>query len=184
MFKNLIQSFLPWILYFILVGPTQERLDLAIIVAAFTSIAFELRNLKRGYVLSWGTLVFFLFLLISVVALRIDIIAKYEWILSNGTLALITFGSILIKKPFTIQYAKEEVAPEYWHTPLFIRINYILTAFWGLCFLIGLALNVIHVMVPSFSGRLYEMSTYVPSIIGVLFTAKFPEWYKARYLKK
>ncbi len=182
--KSLIQSFLPWILYFAIVGSTQKQLDIAICVAAFTSIAFEISSLKKGFVLSWGTLIFFIFLFISVVIFRSALVAKYEWVFSNGMLALIAWVSILIKQPFTFQYAKEEVSPEYWNSLLFIRINYILSATWGMLFLIGLMLNVIHINVLAFSGWGYELSTFLPSIFGIWFTSWFPEWYKKRYLAK
>jgi hypothetical protein len=43
MIKSLFQSFLPWILYFGIVGFSQKHLDAAISVAAFTSIAFEIQ---------------------------------------------------------------------------------------------------------------------------------------------
>src|SRR5688572_21207363 len=110
MLKSLIRNFLPWILYFILNGPTQSQIDLSICVAAVTSIVFEIKSLKKGYLLSWATLIYFVLLSLLVVVLRIDLIVKYEWILSNAMLALIAWASILIKQPFTIQYAKEEVA--------------------------------------------------------------------------
>ena len=180
MIKSLVQSFLPWILYFILVGSSQKQLDLAICVAAFTSVAFEMQSLKKGYVLSWGTLIFFVFLLVAVVLFRSAFIAKYEWVLSNGMLAFIAWFSILIKQPFTIQYAKEQVPEEHWNSPLFFKINYILSATWGFLFLIGLLLNIIHLNVLAFHGWIYEVSTYLPSVFGVWFTTWLPDWYKAR----
>jgi hypothetical protein len=51
MLKEVVQSFLPWIIFFILTGHTQQQLDIAIIVAAIISIIFELKGLKQGFVL-------------------------------------------------------------------------------------------------------------------------------------
>lgn len=62
MLKDIIQSFLPWILYFVIKGKTQVSLDIAVIVAVLTSIFFELKALKKGFVLSWGTLFILFFL--------------------------------------------------------------------------------------------------------------------------
>jgi magnesium-transporting ATPase (P-type) len=180
MLISLIQCFLPWILYFILVGPTQHQLDLAIWVAAFTSIAFEIRNLKRGYLLSWATLVFFIFLIIAVVIFRSGFVTKYEWVFSNGALAAIALFSIFIRKPFTIQYAKEEVEEKYWDSPIFIKINYILTAVWCLSFFISLGLNILKFYIPNFNGWGYQVSTYLPTIAAIWFTGWFPDWYKNR----
>lgn len=44
MLKDIIQSFLPWILYFVLMGHTQAQLDIAITVAVISSILFEIKG--------------------------------------------------------------------------------------------------------------------------------------------
>ena len=179
-----MQSFLPWILYFVLVGPTQHQLDFAICAATFTALAFEIRSLKKGYILSWGTLIFFCFLLISVVIFRNAFIVKHAWVLSNGTLAFIAWFSILINRPFTCQYAREQVPSEHWHSPLFLKINYLLSAVWGCLFLLTLGLNILHITVANVSGWAYEISTYLPSIAGAWITGWFPDWYKRKVDKK
>jgi len=181
MLKSLIINFLPWILYFILNGPTQSQIDLSISVAAVASILFEIKSLKKGYLLSWATLFYFVLLCLVVVILRIDLIIKYEWILSNAMLAIIAWISVLIKQPFTIQYAREEVAPEYWQSHLFIKINYILSAVWAVIFTFGIVLNLLHLNIPWFKGPVYEVGTYLPSIFGAWFTGWFPDWYKKRF---
>ena len=43
-------------------------------------------------------------------------------------LLLIVLISIAIRRPFTLQYAKEKIAPKFWNTPQFIRTNYIISA--------------------------------------------------------
>jgi uncharacterized membrane protein len=65
------------------------------------------------------------------------ILATYMSLLVNVTLMLIAWGSLLGAMPFTIQYAREQVAPEFWHSPLFIRINQHITAIWGLDFFLS-----------------------------------------------
>lgn len=183
MLKEVIQSFLPWILYFILAGNTQQQLSVAIIVAAILSIIFEIRGLKKGFVLSWGTLLFFIFMFITVVLFKNSWIAKNSWIFSNGALASIAWISILIRRPFTIQYAKEQVSKDKWQHPLFLKINYLLTTAWGLIFLINLGLHLIRIYYPSFTGLGYEVISYIPSLFGIWFTAWFPNWYKQKYLQ-
>jgi hypothetical protein len=183
MTKELVQSFLPWILYFILVGSAPWQINLAVSVAVITAIIFEIKGLKEGFVLSWGTLIFFIFLFISVVILKHPTVIKYQGLFSNGSLALIAWISILIRLPFTIQYAKKMVAPQYWQTPTFKKINYIITAVWALSFTLGVFLNLLHVKFAEFSGWSYEIISYAPSIFAIWFTSVFPEWYKARYLK-
>lgn len=182
MLKNILLSFLPWILYFALLGKTPEQLNTAIIVAAITAIFLERKNLKKGYILSWGTLVFFIFLFLAVVIFKNAWVAQYQWIFSNGMLILIAWGSLIIRCPFTIQYAKEQVAPEKWQHPLFIRINMILTAVWGCMFLIGLALHIVRFYFPTESSSLAEIISYFPGIFAIWFTSWFPSWYRARQM--
>jgi len=184
MLKEILQSFLPWILFFILTGHTQQQLDAAIIIAAITAIIFEVNALRKGFILSWGTLIFFIFMVIAVILFRNQWIAKYSWIFSNGVLALITWISIFMRKPFTIQYAKEQVSKDKWQHPVFLKINYLLTAAWGLIFLINIGLHIIRIYYPGFNGWIYEVTSYIPSIFGIWFMAWFPNWYKGKYVQK
>ncbi len=182
MLKNILRGFLPWILYFILIGKTPAQLNLAISVAAATTILLEIKSLKKGFILSWGTLIFFIFLYVAVVVMKNQWIAQYEWVFSNGTLALIAWGSLAIRCPFTIQYAKEQVPEEKWQHPTFIKINVILTAVWGCVFLIGLGLHILRFYFPSAPASLAEVISYLPSIFGIWFTSWFPNWYRQKQI--
>lgn len=65
------------------------------------------------------------------------------WRVLDGPLAglvpwiVLAVGSMLAGVPFTIQYAREQVAEEYWQTPLFVRVNYVITGAWALAFLVA-----------------------------------------------
>jgi carotenoid cleavage dioxygenase len=178
MLKNIFLGFLPWILYFTLLGKAPSQLHFAITVAAITAIVLELKSLKKGFILSWGTLIFFVFLYIAVVILKNAWIAQHEWIFSNGMLSLIAFGSLAIQCPFTLQYAREQVPEEKWQHPVFIRINFILTTAWGFAFLLSLGLHIIRHYFPSEPAWLAETLSYLPSILAIWITSWFPNWYR------
>lgn len=184
MLKEFIQSFLPWILFFAFAGGSQGQLEIAIALAVICSVVFEYKALKKRFVLSWGTLVFFILIFIAVVLFKNYWIAKYIWLLSNGALAIIVWLSILLRKPFTIQYAKEQVPQDKWQHPLFYKINYLISGVWGITFLIYEGLNIIRVYQPSLNGWVYEIATYLPSVFAVWITTWFPDWYKERYFRK
>lgn len=184
MLKEMIKSFLPWILFFILLGHSREQLETAIIVATIASFLFDFKRLKKGFVLNVGTILFFIFIFIAVIIFKNEWIARHAGFLSNGALALIAWISILIRKPFTIQYAKETVPSDKWQHPLFIKINYLLTTVWGIIFLIGTALPLIFIYQPSFNSSVFQIMAWLPPIFGIWFTTWFPEWYRARYFKK
>ncbi len=50
-----------------------------------------------------------------------------------GLFAIVA-GSLLVRRPFTLQYAKEQTPPEVWTRPAFMRINYAITAVWAAAF--------------------------------------------------
>ena len=178
---KLIKGFLPWILYFLLVGPSQLRVDLGVIVAFVTYLIIDTQNLRRGFILSWTTLLFFLFMLISVVFMKNAWVENHTWIISNGVLAIVAFGSLIIGMPFTVQYARLKVPKEKWHSKVFINVNIILTAVWGTIFLLSALVHLIKAFYPHVDNVVYEVATTVVSLLGVLFTVWFPKWYRQKH---
>ena len=84
--------------------------------------------------------------------------------------------SIAIRLPFTLQYAREQVAPEVRAMPEFIRTNYVLTWAWVGAFVLMLVADMVSVWWPS-----------APLWIGVIvaFAARnaavqFTKWYAQR----
>ena len=81
MLKNIIQGFMPWIIYSILAGKSQHQLDVAIIAALIAFAVFDMKALRKGFVLSWGTLIFFVGMLIAITILKNQWIAQHAWVL-------------------------------------------------------------------------------------------------------
>ncbi len=108
--------------------------------------------------------------------------ASAEWSVVGVRLAVeagllvIVVVSLAIRKPFTLQYARERVSQEHSGGPMFVRTNSVITAVWALAF----ALLVVADLV-----MLY--ATEVPHKVGVFMTIaalagafKFTEWYPTR----
>lgn len=53
------------------------------------------------------------------------------------TLSAMAFGSIAAGSPFTLQYARDDWPRDYWHLPQFVAVNRLMTAVWGMLFLVG-----------------------------------------------
>jgi hypothetical protein len=51
-------------------------------------------------------------------------------------LFLMVLTTLIVGKPFTLQYAREQVPDSLWKTPQFIRSNYVITGVWSGAFLI------------------------------------------------
>ncbi len=175
----LLFSFAPWIAFLILAGPSLLKLKIAVVVASAITIAMWIAKLQKGIIL-WGSVLFFSWALIAIIGLEHVWTIRHLGVLSNGTLAAMTIISILIKKPFTMEYAKAKTAPERWTAPLFIKTNYILTGVWGAIFLINMALSYFQMISPNADKGLYETVSYSFMFGAVLFSTFYPELMKKR----
>jgi carotenoid cleavage dioxygenase len=99
-------------------------------------IKFNLKELKQGFVLPWGSVLVFAFFAIHPLTQRWPWATEHVFLLSNSALAAIVIFSMLIGKPFTVQYAREQVAYQHWHKPLFMKINWILTSIWAILMIV------------------------------------------------
>ena len=178
---RLVIGFLPWIILAVLGNHWFVlALLLALGAAAVTTIRQVLnRSLK---ILDTATLAFFLFVVIGVIGFRWMILATYMAFLVNITLTAIAWGSLLAGRPFTLQYAREQVAPEFWQSPVFIRVNQYITAVWGLAFFLS-ALVSLYRQVSGDQSLASQFAWVLFSLGAALFTAYFPPWYRTRTLR-
>jgi hypothetical protein len=83
--------------------------------------------------------------------------------------------SIAIHTPFTIQYAREGVEREYWDSPLFLHINYVITWVWTGAFFITAAVGYVG------DGPLNEpdnvWTNWIVQIAVLILAFKFTAWY-------
>ena len=56
---SILLGFLPWIVFGVVSGPSLWRLNAAIIVALVLVPVMGYRQLAKGFILTWGTLLFF-----------------------------------------------------------------------------------------------------------------------------
>lgn len=203
--RRLAQSpfvgFIPWILYWVIGGPsTWETAAIAALLAAVLLAALSVEaqpagpgpgpaasrlDFRRLKVLDVATIIFFAALVIvALVTSRSDVqvLDKYAQALSSGALGLIALGSILVGHPFTVDYAKEQAPPEVWHTAAFRQINLVLTAVWTVVFLVcaGLGLLAVHVHT---KGLQDWLNWYIPIaliIVGIRLNSWYPDHVRSR----
>jgi hypothetical protein len=178
---RLVIAFLPWIILGVLGNQWfLLALVLALAVAAMTTVQqIRARSLK---LLDTVTFAFFVVVAVGLIAFGWMFLALHMTLLVNVTLMGVAWGSLLAGIPFTIQYAREQVAREFWDTPLFLRINQYITAVWGLdfflCALVSLYREATH------DTSLASQCAWVLFSIGaVLFTVWFPDWYRGRVMQ-
>ena len=173
-------SILPWILFGLFAGHSLLELETALIVSLVISVIVGYRDMRDKLIVPWVTFSFFIFMVIALVVLQWYSIIPYIGIASNTVLTGIAFGSLAIGIPFTIQYAKRDVPRERWENPVFIHINKILTAFWGILFFLGLLLSVYKFFYPDTLGIFGDAYMWISIIVGIIFTMKYPAYAKKR----
>jgi len=138
----LLLGFIPWMLFLLLSGHSLTSLEHAIIVSLIASLALGFGDLKRGYILTWGTLLFFCFCAVSVNLLGVLWVVAYMDLLSNAVLAGIMWLTILVGKPFALQYARRDVPREQWNDPKFIQGCRFITLVWAWLMTVAAGLSV------------------------------------------
>jgi carotenoid cleavage dioxygenase len=139
---KILLGFLPWIVFGVISGPSLFRLKAAIIAALALVLVLGYKQLAKGFILTWGSLLFFGFNLVMVGLFENLWVINNLDILTKGTLAAITCLSIFLGKPFVLQLARETVPPERQASPDFYRICWTLSLIWMVVFLMATGMSV------------------------------------------
>ena len=94
---------------------------------------------------------------------------------------LISLTSIVIRYPFTMQYALEVVDADTVKLPGFMKANYIITAAWAGAFLLMMIANVLMIYVPGLPLWSGLAIAFAARNSAVYFTKWYPQYRKAKY---
>ncbi len=172
----------PWIVYSLIEGG--GRLEESSAIAFGVALAVVLVGMLRGSrpkLLEWTDTVFFAALAIIVAVASEDTHAWLErWSgeVANLALVAIAIGSIVVRQPFTLAYAKESAPPELWDNPLFLRTNYVITWVWAIAFVIEAASGFVGDLVLDDSNNLW--TGWVIQTLPLIWAAQFTIWYPQR----
>jgi hypothetical protein len=97
-----------------------------------------------------------------------------------GTLA-IALGSIALRLPFTLQYAREAVDAETMKLPGFLRANYIISWAWTGAFALMLLANLLTVYMPSLPFWVALAIGLAARNSALYFTKWYPQYRRAKY---
>jgi hypothetical protein len=93
---------------------------------------------------------------------------------------LISLTSMLIRRPFTLQYAIEAVPAETAAMPGFLRANYIITAAWTAAALVMMASNLAMLYVPGLPIWSGLAIAFAARNSAVYFTKWYPQYRKLK----
>jgi len=93
----------------------------------------------------------------------------------------ISLGSMLLRRPFTLQYAIEAVPAETAAIPGFLRANYIITGAWTAATLLMLASNVAMLYVPGLPFWTGLAIAFAARYSALYFTKWYPEYQRLKH---
>jgi hypothetical protein len=186
-----LASFAPWIAYWILAG--NVGLWLALLVAgaiAALNVLYGMRGGRTPKILDAGSALVFASLF--VIALVADAALLQRWMqpLVNGALCAIALVSLLIGRPFVLQYAREEAPPEIWGEPLFLRTVNVITWVWIAAFALMTASSLVPPLVDDAAnlhdeghavGALFYWVVPAVALTGAML---FTRWYPDRVQRR
>jgi hypothetical protein len=169
----------PWVLMSVVAGPGRFE------EAASSALGLALLTLwvgsRRGvpvHLLEVFTVVYFgVLAVLGLVASD----SAIEWLelwageLSNISLAVFAIVTLLIRKPFTLAYAKDTTPREHWDEPLFVRINYMISAVWAGAFLVSAVVGAYGDAVLKDNGNFW--TAWIVPLAAVIFAGSFTEIY-------
>jgi len=170
----LMLGFLPWMLFLFFSGHTMLSLKIAIVISLVASVTLGFDDLKRGFILQWGTCIFFIICLIMIDFLNNGWLAMEMDLMSNLALAAIMWFTVIIGKPFALQYARRGLPKERWNDENFIRGCRFITVVWACLMTFAVLISILKrtTWLP-FPNWVYFNITILNIVVGLTFTTIF-----------
>ncbi len=177
---GILLGFAPWIIFWILAS--NDTFLVAILAAAASSLIINARQVirRRLKVLEIGTLLFFGVMSLAALSLDPAWLERWVHVLGNASLTTIALVSILIGRPFTLQYAREQIAEEYWETPRFMTTNLIITWVWTASFILQTLSSTATLFWPHHETWFSWLIPTASFVAAIKFTVWYPEQVRAR----
>ncbi|WP_319435889.1 hypothetical protein [Mycobacterium sp. RTGN5] len=194
--SNFIDGFLrspfsgiaPWILMAIMSGPGRfgQSAAAALTLTLIVMWASSRRGIKVHSLEVFGAVVFATFVALGIVGspTMVGWLELWAGEITNGALAAYALTTLMIRRPFTISYARDTVDPEHWNSPLFVRVNYVLSAVWAGAFVINTAVGTFGDAVLRdgdnfWTGWIVQLAV---TLAAVAITEFYPDYARAKFL--
>ena len=170
-------GFVPWIVFSVVAGPsTWMWAALAAFLCSLILSVPSWRSTRSISVLDAAGLLFFGALVVLALVLdraTLQPIEDRAQLLSSVVIALVALGSLAVGRPFTEYYARQQTPREYWNSPTFKQINRVITAVWGLVFV----LNALCDAAVAYLGVTSDVFNWVVPVVAIVAAVKFTDWY-------
>ena len=194
--SNFIDGFLrspfsgiaPWVLMAIMSGPGRfgQSAAAALTLTLIVMWAGNRRGIKVHSLEVFGAVVFAAFVALGILGspTLVGWLELWAGEITNGALAAYALTTLAIRRPFTISYARDTVDPEHWNSPLFVRVNYVLSAVWAGAFVINTVVGtfgdaVLHDGDNFWTGWIVQLGV---TLVAVAVTEFYPDYARAKFL--
>ena len=133
-------QFVVWVGYGFLAGLRRWPEGVAFgLLASIGLLSLEASRHIKVKLMDWVLLGYFVIAAIATFLVRSAAFPAYSSVVIWGLYAAVTWASIVVGTPFSLQYARESAPPGSWHTLGFLRANQVISVVWGL----GFSLNIV-----------------------------------------
>lgn len=94
----------------------------------------------------------------------------------DAGLVVIVLGSMALRQPFSLQYARDRVDSSHWDDPEFLRVNYVISAAWAIAFGVLVLADLVMADMPALP-HVWPIAATVLALYGA---ARFTDWYPQR----
>jgi hypothetical protein len=176
-----LRGFIPWIAFAAISAVGWQWGALAALVIGVWLLVDSRRSgvATDALILEASTVAYFAALTAFAFAVPDSPVKAYGGALSFGWLAATAWGTLAVRRPFTLGIARRSTPQEFWHTPQFLRVNTVITTAWATSFaLTGAAIAACDA---AHTGALATTSCQVVGfVVPAVFTNRYPRIVQAR----
>ncbi|HTW32998.1 MAG TPA: hypothetical protein VMD53_00160 [Rhizomicrobium sp.] len=177
---GILLGFAPFIVFALLTGLSVDLALWAALASAFVIGIRDFAQTRLLRVLDMGSVGLFGLLALYTGFIQPGMSIPVVRLVVDGGLMTIALVSILIGNPFTLDYAREQVSEEFWHTPLFLRTNYIVAGVWVLAFGAMTAADAAATFSARFPLTLDIAASLATLALAIVFTTRYPSYVRSR----
>ncbi|MEU8827559.1 hypothetical protein [Streptomyces sp. NPDC048636] len=180
-----LRGFIPWIAFAVVSSLGWQWGALAGLVIAAVLLVQQRRSGvdADALVLECSTVIFFASLTALSFARPHSALEAYDGALALGWLALTAWLTVAVRRPFTTGIARRQAPREVWGTPLFRRVNVVITTVWATAFTLSAAALVV-VRAADLDDTVSTAVQVAGFVLPAMFTARYPERARARALQQ